>query len=169
MHWNMTNLFWYPSYTVNLVCCFSFPSLGIQCATKKEVQDALKQREKIRVDPWSSKCPNPNWKNCSTCASCKPQSKPRACHNTCHAQCVDVIVHNVCLSISSQPATTTTSIVLSWGRCASPSKPSCPTTTANTPESCRLSSRTSSTTKVSREVISKGTSALPHSSDCVTC
>lgn len=32
----------------------TFPSLGIQCATKKEVQDALKLREKIRVDPWGT-------------------------------------------------------------------------------------------------------------------
>nr|AMT84567.1 NF-kappaB p65 protein [Urechis unicinctus] len=32
----------------------SFPNIGIQCTTKKEVQSALAQREKIRVDPFGS-------------------------------------------------------------------------------------------------------------------
>ena len=34
---------------------FRFPNLGIQCVTKKEIKDSLKEREQIRVDPYGSK------------------------------------------------------------------------------------------------------------------
>ena len=33
----------------------SFPQLGIQCAKKKDVDDALKLRREINVDPYQSK------------------------------------------------------------------------------------------------------------------
>ena len=33
----------------------SFPSLGIQCVKKKEIEESLKLRQQIRVDPFQSK------------------------------------------------------------------------------------------------------------------
>ena len=36
------------------ICVFSFPQLGIQCAKKKDVEDALKLRREINVDPYQS-------------------------------------------------------------------------------------------------------------------
>ncbi len=33
----------------------SFPSLGIQCVKKKEIEPSLVLREQIRVDPFQSK------------------------------------------------------------------------------------------------------------------
>lgn len=33
----------------------SFSNLGIQCVKKKDIEDALKVREEIRVDPFRSK------------------------------------------------------------------------------------------------------------------
>ncbi len=33
----------------------SFSNLGIQCVKKKDIEDALKEREEIRVDPFRSK------------------------------------------------------------------------------------------------------------------
>lgn len=33
----------------------SFPHLGIQCAKKKDVENNLKQRKEINVDPFQSK------------------------------------------------------------------------------------------------------------------
>lgn len=33
----------------------SFQNLGIQCVKRKDIDDALKVREKIRVDPFRSK------------------------------------------------------------------------------------------------------------------
>lgn len=33
----------------------SFSNLGIQCVKKKDIEDALKVREEIRVDPFKSK------------------------------------------------------------------------------------------------------------------
>lgn len=35
----------------------SFQNLGIQCVKKKDIEEALKTREEIRVDPFRSKCP----------------------------------------------------------------------------------------------------------------
>lgn len=32
-----------------------FSNLGIQCVKKRDIEDALKQREEIRVDPFRSK------------------------------------------------------------------------------------------------------------------
>lgn len=37
---------------------YMFSNLGIQCVKKKEVEQALKLREEIRVDPYASKCFN---------------------------------------------------------------------------------------------------------------
>lgn len=34
----------------------SFPSLGIQCVKKKEIEASLQLREQIRVDPFQSEC-----------------------------------------------------------------------------------------------------------------
>ena len=33
----------------------SFPSLGIQCVKKKEIEESLSLRQQIRVDPFQSK------------------------------------------------------------------------------------------------------------------
>lgn len=33
----------------------SFPNLGIQCVKKKDIEEALREREEIRVDPFRSK------------------------------------------------------------------------------------------------------------------
>ena len=38
----------------SMQCVFS--NLGIQCVKKRDVEDALKLREEIRVDPFQSKC-----------------------------------------------------------------------------------------------------------------
>lgn len=34
----------------------SFSNLGIQCVKKRDIEEALKSREEIRVDPFRSKC-----------------------------------------------------------------------------------------------------------------
>lgn len=39
---------------MTLLYLFSFPQLGIQCAKKKDVDDALKLRREINVDPYQS-------------------------------------------------------------------------------------------------------------------
>ena len=33
----------------------SFPNIGIQCCKRHDVEESLKMREKIRVDPFGSK------------------------------------------------------------------------------------------------------------------
>ena len=35
--------------------CISFDKLGVQCVKKKEIEEALKLREEIKVDPFKSK------------------------------------------------------------------------------------------------------------------
>jgi c-Rel proto-oncogene protein len=35
-----------------------FSNLGIQCVKKRDIEDALKVREEIRVDPFRSECLN---------------------------------------------------------------------------------------------------------------
>lgn len=46
-------------YTIPLINMLffvnSFPHLGIQCAKKKDVENNLKQRKEINVDPFQSK------------------------------------------------------------------------------------------------------------------
>ena len=45
----------YSSFPSNVfISVFSFPQLGIQCAKKKDVEDALKLRREINVDPYQS-------------------------------------------------------------------------------------------------------------------
>ena len=39
-----------PTDTMNI----AFPSLGVQCIKKKEIEDALLLRQEIRVDPFQS-------------------------------------------------------------------------------------------------------------------
>lgn len=34
----------------------SFSNLGIQCVKKRDIEEALRSREEIRVDPFRSKC-----------------------------------------------------------------------------------------------------------------
>ncbi len=40
--------------TISRLCILRFPNLGIQCAKKRDVPKALKERQEIRVDPFSS-------------------------------------------------------------------------------------------------------------------